>query len=69
MNTMQTIMRNRDELTLVVGSTRRFSIPFHGTRPQDILFSMAHAVDVPLQLLIGVDRHIHRKFLITIGSI
>ena len=33
MNTMQTIMRNGNKFTLIIGSTRRFSIPFYGTWP------------------------------------
>ncbi len=66
---MQTILRNRDKLTLVVGGTRRFGVPFHLSWPEDILFAMTHTVDVALQLLIGIDRHILCKLLVTIGRI
>ena len=36
---LQTILRNRDELTLVVGSTRRFGVPLHLSWPEDVSFA------------------------------
>ena len=66
---LQTILRNRDELTLVVGSTRRFGVPLHLSWPEDVSFAMTHSVDVALQFLIGIDRHILRKLFVAICRI
>ena len=69
MDVLQSILRNRNKLTLVVGGTRRFSKPLHLSRPKDILFTMSHTVDIPLQFLVGVDRHILGKLLVTVCCI
>ena len=58
MNALQTIVRNRNKLALVVGCARRLSVPFHRTRPKYVAFAMAHSVDVALELFVGVERHI-----------
>ena len=69
MDVLQSILRNRNKLTLVVGGTRRFGKPLHLSRPKDILFTMSHTVDVALQFLVGVDRHILGKLLVTVCCI
>ena len=69
MDVLQSILRNRNKLTLVVGGTRRFGKPLHLSRPKDILFTMSHTVDIPLQFLVGVDRHILGKLLVTVCCI
>ena len=58
MDVLQTLLRDRYELALVVGRARRLGIPLHLSGPQHVTLAVAHAVDVALQLLVGVDRHV-----------
>ena len=64
-HTMQPLMRHGDEFRLVVGRPRRLCIPFHRPRPQHVALTVAHAVDVVLQLLVGVHRRSLRKIVVS----
>ena len=65
---MKTLLTDRDELRLIVCRTRRLGIPFHTSRPEDIRLSLSHPVDVAFQLLIGIDRYMCDKVIITFHS-
>ena len=69
MDVLQSILRNRNKLTLVVGGSRRLGVPFHSSWPQHILLAVAHTVDVTFQLLVGVDRYIVGKLFVRIGIV
>ena len=51
---LQTVVRNGDELALVVGGARRLGIPFNLSRPQHVVLAVAHTVDISLQFLVTV---------------
>ena len=61
---LETVFAHRNKLTLVIRCARRLGIPFHSSRPKDILFAMSHAVDIVLQLFIGIDWHMLDKIII-----
>ena len=67
-NVVQSVLAHRNKLAFVVGGARRLCIPFHLSRPQNVTFTMPHSVDVALEFLIGVDRHVMREVLISLGS-
>ena len=64
MDVVQTVMRDRDKLALVVGRSRRLGIPSYLSRPQHVALAVAHAVYVALEVFVGVDRHVACKIVI-----
>ena len=63
---MQTGRTHRYELALVVGGARRLGIPSHLSWPQYVFLTVAHTVNVALQFLVGVERHLSYKVLIRV---
>ena len=55
MNIVKSGIGHGNELRLVVRRTRRLGVPLDQSGPQHVHLAMAHAVDVALQLLIGID--------------
>ena len=68
MDILQSCLTHGDELTLVVGGARRLGIPFHLSRPQHILFAMAHPVDATLQVLVVAYRYMLCPVVIALES-
>ena len=54
-----------DELAFVGSGARRLCIPAHSAGPQHVGLAMAHSVDVVLELLVGVHRHVGGKILVS----
>ena len=52
---LESLVAYRDKLALVVRGAGRFGIPAHFSWPEDARLSVAHAVDVGFQTLIGGD--------------
>ena len=61
---LQPLLRDGYELRLVVRRTARLGIPLRTPWPQHVALAVTHAVDAPLQFLVGVDRHFLGKLLI-----
>ena len=60
-NVVQSGIRNGYKLRLVVRRARRFCKPFHQPGPEHILLSVAHAVDIALEFLVGIEGNVFRK--------
>ena len=65
---LQTFLTDGYELGLVVGGARRFGIPLHTPRPEDVGLAVAHTVDGIFQLLVGVHWRMADKALIVLHA-
>ena len=62
---LQSFLGNRDELTLVVGRSRRFGVPFYLSPPENVFLSVAHTVYVRFQFLVCVYGDVLGEILIS----
>ena len=68
MQGLQALVRNWNELTLIVCRARRLCIPFHLSRPQYVFLAVSHTVDVVFQFFVGVYRYVLRKVFVRLDS-
>lgn len=61
--------RNGNEFALVVGGAAGLGIPFHASGPEDVGFTVTHAVDIAFEVVVGGEGTVMHKLLVELDSV